>query len=173
MAVKSQAPSFSRCFLRAVSHTALINNPYNTCLVFYRHFKVLYSRPCLYFMSVTCSMILGYRLWSRNSLFFLPQKAQSRVQGGRCPSQCYSRENALGARNTGAVGEQSIPGEVEESRAALGRGHGACKGTEAWELHLWVLRNMVTGTGRTEWKLMGKSGPGGLDLETRRRFSGF
>lgn len=117
--------------------------------------------------------ILGYRLWSRNSLF-LPQKAQSRVQGGRCLSQCYSRENAHRARNTGAVGEQEHSGEVEESRAALGR--------DMVHARHWAWNCIL---GFEEHKLLGQDvnpesgsygqirNPGGLDLETRRRFSGF
>ena len=58
-------------------------------------------------------MLWLWALEQKEPFFFLPQKAQSTVQGGRRLSQRYSRENALGERNTGAVGEQS---------RALGRG---------------------------------------------------
>lgn len=63
---------------------------------------------------------------------------------------------------------------MEESRAALGRGHGACKGTEAWNCILGFEEHKLLGQDVSRVEAMGKSGePGGLDLETRRRFSGF
>lgn len=46
----------------------------------------------------------------------------------------------------------------EESRAALGRGNGACKGTEAWNCILGFEEHKLLGQDMSRVEAMGKSG---------------